>query len=447
MSEMVRLIYFPIVFLSMLFAFYRIGISRLSVLIILVFWEGLFNYLGDITNPFFQFNLYNVYKIFIVLYAFYLVKAKFNASNKNELRINTAFIIFTISFWLSYYINDGEIITILSQYFYKFGLVFILYHYFKNYLNNLYRIERLKRILLIVLYIQIALSIIKIIFVGFGVEKVTGSMSAGGAGIAVVSPIIFLIFYWLIKGGNFKRTDWIISILILIIALASNKRQPVIFYPVVLFTLFVYVKKDIRIYTLVKYLPLVLIIFYLGIRLTPSFTPENKTWGKFDLNYVRNYSLSYYFGTSNEEEIFSENYDYSGRGGGVTYYFQPQKLNLISLEELLFGKGLYEVAVRAHGRFTATSRSDYGISHSGLIGEAGALLYSIGYLGTLSLVLLAVFIIRTIKNKRLALVLLLFFLWDFLFYYNQVIFNNQSAIIVLFIIFYTNTINVKKNPT
>ena len=79
--------------------------------------------------------------------------------------------------------------------------------------------------------------------------------------------------------------------------------------------------------------------------------------------------------------------------------FKPEMLTLTSNKELLFGKGVYEVAISKYGRFTATSRSDYGINHEGLIGEAGALIYTLGYLGTIFLLIFAYMIIFSIKNK------------------------------------------------
>ena len=441
MSGTIQTYYFTIVFLSMLYAFYKVGISKISVLIILIFWHGLFQYLSYFTA---SFDIDNIYKIIVVIYAITLSWSKISRNtNKNDQKINIVFLLFSISFWLSYFLSGGGIITIFSQYLFKYGLVFILYHYFKDIIINKRKREYIKHILLIVLYIQIALSIVKLVLIGFGYESIVGSMSAGGAGTAVVVPVMALIFYWLIKDGKFNKSEWVVSVLILTIAIASGKRQPIVFYPIILFVLFIYVQKQIRLSALVKYLPLVLIIFYMGVRLTPTFTPEKKTLGSFDILYVLDYSLSYYFGTSEIDAIFGENYENYGRGGGLVYYFQPRLLNLNSIDEVLFGKGRYKVAVREHGRFTATGRADYGIDHGGLMGEAGAMIYSFGYLGTIFMVMLAIIIIKTLKNKKLALVLLLYFLWDFMFYYNQVIYSNQSAIIVLFLIFYANTIEYK----
>jgi hypothetical protein len=190
-----------------------------------------------------------------------------------------------------------------------------------------------------------------------------------------------------------------------------------------------------------KYLPFVILLFMAGVKLNPSFNPDNKVWGRFDIDFVTEYASEYYFGTPAFGQVFSKSYDFSfGRGAGIVYYFQPDKLSLHAPKELLWGKGRYEVATGAKGRFTKTHEAGYGIQHSGLMGEAGAMLYSFGYMGTIFMVMLAIVIIRKLKDKRMALIILLYYMWDFLFYYNQVVYTSQSGVILLFIIFYDNSI-------
>jgi hypothetical protein len=431
-------IYFIIVFLTMIFAFVKVGINKTSLFIILVFWEGLFQYLGFITNS----DFHNYYKIAIVLYLLALIFQKDYISislNKKNKNIIIAYLIFVIIFWISYFLRGGKIITIFSQFFYKFSFVFLAFLYFYAYIKDQSRLNYFKKVLLTVISLQIFLSIVKILIFGLGVEPVVGSMSARGAGNAVVIPISALIFYWLIKNGHFSYKDWIYSLLIFIIAIASGKRQPVIFYPIFLFLLFYYLKSTkFKFVNFFIYVPLVLILFYLGVRLVPSLTPENKVWGSFDMKYVTSYSMKYYFGTDNLNYLLSGNYDYSfGRGSGFIYYFHPDKLKLDTPDKIMFGNGLYEVASMQKGRFTATGMSDYGIEHQGLIGEAAAILYSLGYLGIISLFCLSYFILKSCNNKKLFFILFIYYLWDALFYYNQFVFGAQSAILILFIVFYS----------
>jgi hypothetical protein len=433
-------LYYLVVFLGMLYAFLKVGITRTSILMVFVFWEGFFDYLGDFGIPGMP-RILNVYKIAIVVYAISLTWKKIFrfSKNKTDWAVDVTFLLFSASFWTTYYFYGGAILTILSQYLYKYGFVWIAYHYFKDITYNMPKREYVKNVLLTILFVQIAISVFKIILIGFQSEGLVGSMSFGGGGPSVVIPIVALIFYWLIRNGRFRKVDWIVTALIMTIFIASGKRQPIVIYPAVLLTLFVFVSRSVRSSVVLKYLLIAFVIFYIGVRMTSTFTPEKKVGGSFEISYVRDYILNYYFGTKQVRAIFQDDYRSCGRGAGVVLYFKPQMLTLSSNKELLFGKGLYEVVMRKYGRFTAPGRSDYGIQHDGLMGEVGTLLYSLGYVGTIFMLLMAVTIIFSIKNKRLAWVVFLYFLWDFMFYYNQVLFFNSSALIVLIIIFYANS--------
>lgn len=432
------LLYFSFAFLGMLYTFYKVGVTRSSILLILVFWEGLFDYLDTDYIP----GLLNIYKIGIVIYAISLI---LNANirfvkNKNDQLVNLTFILFSVSYWISYFFNGGEILTILSQYLYKYAFLWIAYHYFKDITYNIPKREYLKNVFVIILIVQIAVAFFKIYLMGFSFEGLVGTMSFGGGGPAVVIPIVALIFYWLIKKGRFKKMDWVFVFFILVICLASGKRQPIIIYPAILLALFVFVSKSIKLYNLLRYLLIALVVFYFGVRMTATFNPEEKIWGTFDISYITNYVKEYYFGsTIKTGSIFDENYRTSQRGDGIILYVKPERLTLYTTSEILFGKGVYEVAIRKYGRFTAGSNfSNYGIQHDGLIGEGVALIYTIGYIGTISLLLMVIAIIFSIKNKRIGWIMFLYFLWDLLFYYNQMLFLNASGFIVLFIIFYSN---------
>jgi len=439
-------LYFLFVFLGMLYTFYKVGINRISILMVFVFWEGFFDYLDDIFGMPGMPGILNVYKIAIVVYAVSLTWNKIFrfVKNKTDLAVDVTFLLFSASYWTTYYLYGGAILTILSQYFYKYGFVWIAYHYFKDITYNMPKRDYVKNVLLTILFVQIAISVFKIFLIGFQIEGLVGSMGFGGGGAAVVIPIVALIFYWLIRNGRFTKMDWIVAALILTISIASGKRQPVIIYPAVLLTLFVFVSQSVRPSVFLKYLLVALVIFYIGVRMTSTFTPEKKVGGSFDISYVSGYILNYYFGTRQISEIFKDDYQGIGRGAGIVLYFKPQMLTLSSPKELLFGKGLYEVATKKYGRFTAPGRSDYGVQHDGLLGEAGALLYTLGYVGTTLMLLMAATIIFSIKNKRLAWVVFLYFFFDFLLYYNQVLFFNSSSLIVLIIIFYANSLEKEK---
>ena len=101
MSPTNVLIYFLFAFLCMVYTFSKVGINRMSILMVLVFWEGLFDYLGVLS----------IYKIGIVVYALALLGGNNIRllKNKNDFAVNLTFILFTFAFWISYYIYGGSI--------------------------------------------------------------------------------------------------------------------------------------------------------------------------------------------------------------------------------------------------------------------------------------------------------------------------------------------------
>jgi len=358
--------YYTIVFLSALYVFHKSGVNRLSILIVLIFWEGLFDYFGVL----------NYYKILIVIYALLLFSQKIlKKYTVNERYINIFFLLFSVSFWLSYFIHGGELITILSQYGFKYGMAFLLYHGLKDIIVNDTIRKYLKILLLNILTIQVVLSVFKIIIIGYPVEYHVGSMVHGSGGIAVVMPILGLIFYWVIKNGKFTSKDWIFACSFMLIAIASGKRSPVFLFPLILLLLFFNGHIRYRLSRIFKYapvlIPVVLILFYTGLRLVPSLNPKGKVWGSFDLKYAVDYSLIYTFGTT---ELNDTSQMISGRGGSLFLLFSPERISLNNPTKVFFGKGLYEVAVAVHNRFLGGKA--YGINYIGLMGEPIRIVYA-----------------------------------------------------------------------
>jgi len=427
-------IFYPVVFLSLLYVLHKARISRFSIFIVLVFWAGLFSYLSE---NFLGKGSYDAYKILVFGYASVLFGNNvLKRYTRNEVFVNIFFALFSAVFWASYIIHGGELITILSQYCYKYGMVFLIYHGLKDITFKPRKREYIKYVLVQVLYVQVALSVFKIMIFGFGVERHVGSIQYGAGGIAVVLPIVGLIFYWLLKNGKLNKWDWAILCSFIIIAIASTKRAPVFLFPVFLLLMVGYVKRSISLTSALKYSPILILLFIFGVKFVPSLTPENKVWGTFSPQYISEYVLRYNFGVTNLSEIFRDDYISRGRGGGLTILHQPDKLALHNTAEYLIGNGLYEVAVHEYGRFLGGFYR-YDIQHYGLLGDAIRIIHTLGYAGFFSMICFSVFIINTIKHRRLMLVILIFYLWEFFLYGNQVMFSNASAVLVVFICFYS----------
>ncbi|MDI6401472.1 hypothetical protein QLX67_05650 [Balneolaceae bacterium ANBcel3] len=401
----------------------------------MVFWSGLFAYVGT--------TIHNYYKIVVVIYALALFYKKIPVIyNKHDQYVNLIFILFSVSFWTSYTLQGGGIVTILSQYLYKYGFVFLLYHGFKDIVFNDSKREYLKKALIQVLLVQVGLSVFKILIFGFDIERNVGSMEYGSGAFAVVIPMAGLFLYWVGKHGRLTQKDWIIIGSFFIIAIASGKRAPVIIFPLITLLLVGFVISKSSPLRFIRYIPLIILLLYLGARITPTLNPEREVWGSFDLVHIVNYSLQYNFGTTEINAILQDDFIATGRGGSLFLLSQPERLGFNDAQDFLFGHGLYHVAVREGGRFTGSG--EYYLDHQGLVGEAIRLFYSLGLFGLLFIFLMGWVLIKTIKNKKLRYVILIYFIWDFFMYYNHFVFANSSAVLVVFTCFYANTISLTK---
>lgn len=441
-------IYYGIVFISLIYMLYKAGNNKLGWFIVLVFWGGLFDYISEeIIGSF----VLLFYKLIIIGYSMYLVSNRIPLKYlKRELSLILFFVLFTIFYWVSHSINEGEILYDIYLYIYMFSFPLIFYFIIRGLKKKPVKLHYLKKLLLRILYIQVFLSVIKIIiyfpYYGSPPEFNVGSISYGGATSAVLVPILALILFWYDRKGKFSKIDWLIAFSFLIIALASSKRAPVFLYPALLLALFAYVKWALHLGRVLIYTFIIFIIMYLGIIAVPTLNPEKEVGGSFDVNHVTNYVLDYNFGTTELSEIyrmFRQSKMSSGRAGGLTLLFDPSRLNLNTSSELLFGKGVTET-FRAYGseRFTG-HLSDFGVQHVGLQGAANQVLYAMGYPALILMILFAFLIVRTINDKKIRVILFSFFLWDLFLYKNNVLFDPPQAIIIIFILFYANFIEEK----
>lgn len=431
-------IYFTVVILSALFFFVHNRLNKLSFLVFLIFWGGLFNYLENFIP-----GLWNFFKIFIFLYSLAFLIDRIRERNfVDEAQLNIIYFFFALSFLITHLINGGPLITILSQFFFKYSSIFILFYIVKEIFSSVLKTEYLKKLLLSVVFIQIFLSFFKILVFGISTEQHVGSVEYGSGGLAVILPIVFLIFLFVI--GLKKRTFRVklFYLLPVIIALASGKRTPVFLFPIYFLFLANMSKKKFSLIKLLKIAPLVLLLFYFGVKTNKTLNPENSNWGSFNFDYVIDYAIMYNFGTSEFSNI-DDIRQTSGRGGSMFLLFEPEKLGLNSTSKILFGKGLTDAALATKGRFLGGRA--YSIKHYGLMGSATIVLYSLGFIGLILMVFLSVKIIFKTNNNKLKWIIFSFYIFELLVYGNQVMINFASGLVVLFTIFYANNYtNIKK---
>jgi len=424
-------LYLIFVILSAIIYLYKFGIGRYSVLILAIFWQGMFQ---TITGPF-----YNGYKILTVAYVIFLFSPRiFSFKRGHDKLVNFAFFSFSLVYWFSYlFFSRGGLGTMLSQYLYKLAIPVLLFHGLRDIEYDVEKRNLLASMLFFAVIVQVYLSLIKILIYGFYYEAIVGSIASWGGGPAVVFPLISIFFFWATKNGEFKLRDWLFVASFFIISVASAKRSPVILFPVFIGLLILSKRKiKLNLGNLLLGVVLSSFLFYFGVRINRTLNPDNQVWGRFDPGFVVDYVIYYNFGTTDRGAIFGDYYESEGRGGSLVMLFRPKAIGLTNTTEILIGKG-YDIS-----NLRSTKWGEWGMEHEGLVGAVIQILYQLGYLGMALMFMFCVEIIMAVRDKRIRNVILLFYLWDFLLYGNLVFFDRATAFLMVFTIHYLNSIYV-----
>ena len=340
------------------------------------------------------------------------------------------FIMFSCSFFLSSVMNQNNVILILSQYG-KFLSPFILFFILKNQLEKKPEaFMKISILLLMLLTFQIFLSFIKLTTIGI-VETTVGSIVYLGGGPATIIPILGFIFIWMIRRGRLSKKDWYFIILLIFIAFMSVKRSIWFVMPIIILLFLFYVPKRKLPLRLAWILPLLPILFYLGVRLNPTLNKEQKMWGSFDLDFVSNYAQKYTFGDANK--IGSDKKLGQGRGGATMLLLT--KLN--NTENLtwqdLFGYGLEELVTKDYDNF---NENKYGVNSKGAVTGFFNTYISFGFLGVAIFLIYAFSLINYVKNKRIKYVIIGLFIWEYFFYIGMIFSTQAVCILFIYIILY-----------
>ena len=418
-------LYYFIVLLTFLYITFRNRESSFKFLIILCFYSGLASFPGkSIENP---------YKIILVILSIYLLLKRNSLSGltRKERFFFLTFILFSLSFLYSAFINKDYFNLIFSQYgkyVTPVCFVLVLQHQLTK---RPEQILSLSNLFFNLLAIQIILSIVKIPTIGLQ-ETIVGSISYLGGGIATLIPVLGFILLWLSRQGEIKRRDWRYIILLIFIAFASVKRAIWFIMPVIIIIFTYYIPRKLKASHLLYVLPLVPFIFYAGVRLNPTLNKEGKIGGSFDLQYVLDYTQKYSFGNSSEKSKIQPG---TGRGGAtlllITKLFSSQPFT----SDDYWGTGLKGMYTTDYNQF---EDEKYGINSKGSATGVFQTYIASGYVGIMLSILLIISVCNLIKEPRIRNAILLLMFWDY-FLYSGLILRTQSLFVLLFfIIIYSN---------
>jgi hypothetical protein len=267
----------------------------------------------------------------MLVWLFFLIALFEKGSSARHIPGTTLFLAFTLFYLVASILNRT--------------LNFDSFSYFRHHLNAFLlmaavymfpfqptKLFRINRFVFFLFVIQILASAIKLALVGRSEEHVgtmvitTGTMHT----IFPIMAIIFMAYAWIWLGRKRKYLLYILGFMFM--GWVGDKRGIYFYIVVILGVLFwrwFRTEKrghfiPVRFLRWAPLFPLIMVmIFYLGLRLTPTLNPEKKVWGSYDPEFLASYF--YYYNIKD-----SKNEDYRGRFGG-TY---------ILLSEFFKGNGL-----------------------------------------------------------------------------------------------------------
>lgn len=335
-------------------------------------------------------------------------------------------------------VHNDNILFVFSQYskyYVPFCSLILFIYYARKNIRYLYYYNQLIGSLLL---IQVSVSIYKyFLFGGHFYEGMVGTFGAlTGGGTGTSFPLVALC--WVAINSNMdirKWKSWLFIAGLLLVGIATGKRAVILLFPILFLILSTYVCKkryNSRVWIIVAVAPL---LFYLGVRLTPTFNPEKKVWGSFDLEYMMNYTKNYSMG---EVKDGQEREKYTGRVGSALTFWQIVKDIENYSPKTLIGEGTERAYTSAEDRdaYDQFGRN-YGLNHRGDITGILMLFIAIGVIGVVLLVSYYWYLFKLVRYKRLRWILFALVMFDFIFYNSTMIRNPFVSMLMMFVIVYS----------
>lgn len=425
-------IYYGLAFLAFLWMAKQYRSNSLLMFLLVMAFEGTMVYwLPGITAQ----KMRIIYVVWIICL---IIKEKAWSLIKGKLQVLIwTFVLFSVYFiWVSLYMNDDPFLMTFSQYsmyFTPLAVMFVMGVYFRKSPSSLIVFNNFWGQIIL---IQILSAIIKYCLLGFhhweGMVGTFGPLKGGGAGTSF--PLVALA--WVLVNSNMDIRGWKSWLFIaglLLIGIATGKRAVVVLYPAffLLFAMYVARKRYKR--GVVAIIALVPLLFYFGLRLTPTFNPEHKVWGSFDPEFALHYAENYSMGKENR---YGERGEGNGRIGANRLFFQRIMDVDHYTKESWFGNGLKRIFVSDIERYD-DRKYNFGVNSRGSLTGFAMMYLSVGVVGLVLFMLYYWFYFTIIKYWRLRLSLYGLVMFDFIFYNWHSIRDSFLAVTLIFVMYYS----------
>lgn len=403
-------IYYSVALLSMLAMLYRYRKHPFCLLLVLMAFTGVASFFIPRGTQYAN--------VIYVCFAVYLF-CKHTAWKQFQLYkwVAATFALFSTYFIVDNLILSVDILTLFSQYS-KYFIPFICFALFIYYaIYDRRSMAYINRLVGELLVIQCLFGLLKWILMGGhfweGMVGTFTGVKGGGAGTGF--PLVALCWVAVNSNMNIKHWySWVLILGLLFVGIAAGKRAVIILYPLLFLLLAVFVcrkKYSRHVWVILCAVPL---MFYLGVRLTPTLNPENKVWGTFDLDYMLNYTEDYTAGEADEEGNREE---YEGRLGSVKLFWDIARDFDHYTSKVILGEGVQRAYYSTEDReaYDKFGR-DYGLHHRGELTGIFMQYIAIGLLGVLLFIIYYFTLFRMIKYKRLFITFFAIVMFDYVCY-------------------------------
>lgn len=351
--------------------------------------------------------------------------------------LTIVFISYCIVFLISSLIVNQDSIILAVRQLSKDIIPFVLFLVAAKVMQNHDHVKILNFLFLRLIIAQIVFNIVKLLIFTQTHEGLVGSLTGlhhGGPGTSF--PLLGLIYIALNTKMSLKTKDVLMIAGLLFVGVMAGKRAVILIFPVLFFLLSIYVYRHHFAKKLIISLMAIPILFYLGLRITPSLNPEYRVWGSFDPEHAWNYTLRYSSGIESPGEEVVKGH---GRIGALVLVYEQLKSSQRpeDIEKTLFGYGHeYFVGVR-----DVYMDSDYwwGIRGRGAITEVLVKYFSTGLVATILYLTYILIMLSYVKNTRLKHVIIFTVLVDFILYNGTILTFPALFVMLIFGIFYKDS--------
>lgn len=442
---------YVLIIISFIYMLNRYKKNTVDIYFVLLFFPGLFDAMSS--------AILNVYKVGLLVFTLY-VFVKENGVNRmlgSNYMYLFSIIVLSIALFFSYQVAEYNTFTLFFSQNSRYLEYFCIFYILKEQIYVKNRKQDLLKLFYDLYFLQILLAIAKLIIFRRPTEDTVGTFIYRGGSYGTCSPLIGFIVLWLYTDGVFKTKDWLYAIGLLLIGIVTAKRAVIMIFPIEVLAFMVFVKGikiTKTIWTAFLFIPL---LFYVGVRFDPTLNPDRKRWGRFDLDYLLNYSEKYQFGNEEHLELVKEidkigkrvtisggkatqNYVLVEGRSGATRAVIDRFFNGVDLTDNdMFGYG--------YGLYHANMNDEYSYSNVDIPikpthkGSSSGLFQSylaIGYYGAIALIFFFFIPFIYFKKWRMGMIIAVICAWEY-FMYAGIIFRTPPFMtIIFFALHYTN---------